>query len=138
MRRSDQVPGFGLSGGEGGTVQGERPDVDVGAVVQSQIGQDPAHQGGELEAVGGAEGDQDPVVAGQSAEGEVAVRGQGVEAGRAVVVGGGGRGQADAEEPGQALAGGRVGSKERVVTVTWWPPTSWAALRAASGQTGKP
>jgi hypothetical protein len=48
-------------------------------------------------------------VAGQGAEDEVAVRGQGVEAGRAVVVGAGGGGQAGAQEPGQALGGGRVG-----------------------------
>jgi hypothetical protein len=77
--------------------------------VEGQVGEGPADQGGELEAVGGAEGDQDAVVAGQGAEDEVAVRGQGVEAGRAVVVGAGGGGQAGAQEPGQALGGGRVG-----------------------------
>src|SRR4029453_7102393 len=75
-------------------------------------------QGGELEAVGGAEGDQDAVVAGQGAEDEVAGRGQGVEAGRggggggggrAAVGGAGGGGQAGAQDPGQALGGGRVG-----------------------------
>ena len=77
--------------------------------MQGQVGQGPADQGGELEAVGGAEGDQDAVVAGQRADDQVAVRGQGVEAGGAVVVGAGGRGQAGAQEPGQALGGGRVG-----------------------------
>jgi hypothetical protein len=77
--------------------------------VQGQVGQDPAEQGGELEAVGGAEGDQDAVVAGQGAEDEVAVRGQGVEAGGGVVVGAAGGGQVGAQEPGQALGGGRVG-----------------------------
>jgi hypothetical protein len=77
--------------------------------VQGQVGQDPAEQGGELEAVGGAEGDQDVVAAGEGAEGEVAVGGEGVEAGRGVVVGAGGGRQAGAEEPGQAGAGRRVG-----------------------------
>jgi hypothetical protein len=106
--------------------------------VQGQVGQDPAEQGGELEAVGGAEGDQDAVMAGEGAEDEVAVRGEGVKAGGGVVVGADGGGETGAEEPGQALGGGRVGSKPRVVAVTRGPPTSWAALRAVSGQTGKP
>src|SRR4029450_1001536 len=73
---------------------------------------------GRLEAVGGAQGDQDALVAGQGAEDEVAVQGQGVETGRGVVVDAGG-GQVGAQEPGQALGGGRVGSKPRVVAVTW-------------------
>ena len=81
----------------------------LGAVVQGQVGQGPAEEGGELEAVGGAERDEHAVVAGQRAEDEVAVRGQGVEAGRGVVVGAGGGREAGAQEPGQAVGGGRVG-----------------------------
>ena len=60
-------------------------------------------------------------MAGQGAEDEVAVRGQGVQAGDGVVVGAAGGGQVGAQEPGQALGGGRVGSKPRVVAVTWRP-----------------
>ena len=97
-----------MGGGQGRPVQGERADVDLGAAVQGQVGQDPAEQGGELEAVGRAQADQDVVVAREGAEGEVAIRREGVEAGRGVVVGAGGR-EAGLEEPGQAGAGGRVG-----------------------------
>jgi hypothetical protein len=62
-------------------------------------------RGGELEAVGG----QDAVVAREGAEDEVAVGGQGVQAGGGVVVGAGGGGEAGAQEPGQAVGGGRIG-----------------------------
>lgn len=127
-----------IGGGEGRAVEGERADVDAGAVVQGQVGQDPAEQVGELEPVGGAEGDQDAVVAGQGAEGEVAVRGEGVEAGRGVVVGAGGGGQPVRRNPARRSAAAGPGSKLREVAVTSAPPTSWAALRAAPGHTGKP
>src|SRR4029453_10769941 len=59
---SDQVAGGRPGDGDGGAGGGEGADVDVGAVVQGQVGQAPPEQGGELEAVDGAEGDQDPVV----------------------------------------------------------------------------
>ena len=45
-------------------------------------------------------------MAGQGAEDEVVVRGQGVQAGDGVVVGAAGGGQVGAQEPGQALGGG--------------------------------
>jgi hypothetical protein len=106
--------------------------------VQGQVGQDPAEQGGELEAVGGAEGDQDAVVAGEGAEDEVAVRGEGVEAGGGVVVGADGGGRRARRNPARRSEAAGSGSKPRVVAVTRGPPTSWAALRAVSGQTGKP
>jgi hypothetical protein len=48
-------------------------------------------------------------VAGEEAEDEVAVRGEGVQAGRGAGVGAGGGGEAGAQEPGQAVGGGRVG-----------------------------
>jgi hypothetical protein len=57
---SDQVPGLRLGGGEGRAVGGEPGDVDLGAALQGQVGQDPA----------------EAVVAGQGAEDQVAVRGQ--------------------------------------------------------------
>ena len=55
-------------------------------------------------------------MAGEGADGEVAVRGEGVEAGRAVVVGAGGGGEPGAQEPGKASGGRRVGAAvERAV-----------------------
>ena len=61
--------------------------------------------------MGGAEGDQDAVVAGEATEDEVAVRGEGVEARGGVVVGAGGGGEVGAQEAGQTLGGGRVGGE---------------------------
>jgi hypothetical protein len=55
-----------------------------------------------------------------------------------VVVGAGGGGQAGAQEPGQALGGGRVGVEAAAGGGDLVAADVLGALRAASGQTGKP
>jgi hypothetical protein len=135
-RPSDQVVGLGVGGGQGRPVQGVGADVNLGAAVQGQVGQDPAEQGSELEAVGRAQADQDVVMAREEAEGEVAIRSEGVEAGRGVVVGAGGR-EAGPEEPGQAGAGGRVGVEAAAAGGDLGAADVLGRLEGG-GQTGKP
>jgi hypothetical protein len=106
---SDQVVGFRRGGGQGRPGRAEGAQVLLGAAVEGEVGQEPAEQRGELEAVRGAEGDQDPLVAGERAEHEVAVGGQGVQAGGGGQVRTGRGGQAGAQEAGQPSGRGRVG-----------------------------
>jgi hypothetical protein len=122
---------------EGGAVEAERREVDIGRTGDYDVGEDSAKQCGELERVRGTERDDNVGVGGQPVDDEVAVGRQRVETGRrlgrASEIG---RWSATNAESRPKFA--RSGSNVRVSPVTSRPPQSSAAFTPRPPSIGKP